>query len=267
MKYYISILIFLFINCQKNDKQTLYYLNEGIERCNGEIEVLNEWSINEIEKAYQTNTHQIKIYKINIDLIQNRYEDINKAIKQKKDEILAQDSAKQTKKESELFAPLAAYTSLLDSLFPNDSIIQSGIKKQKKISKSDLLNLYKLNLLLNEIENLNHFAINYFIKKIEINPDRLNVNQVAVIPKSKYLYNNEIYQANLCLFAFDSASKFSIEVDNKIIESHNGKAIYFDTDASGPKLVFKLANLKMISNSTGEEISIPFYFRYKFVGK
>ncbi len=289
MKYSISILFLFLISCQSSKEKTFDFLNAGIENCNQEIEILNERYFSDAEKFYLENPNKNKRNKDNIDKIKEKSECVLLAIEQRINEIkskktISQNTLKRNtaaSKSIDLYYSINEFKDLLDSLFLKDSIIQSDVidkytfteflnyREALSFSKPKLIiiNIYELNLLNNKVQNISNLAIHYFIQKMGTPRIRSNKIEAAVIPTTKYLYFNEIYQANLYLVSLDTCADISVVVNNQTIVAKNGKAIYIDTNTSNTGKVSKKGILKFSDVNTDFSYVYPFNINFQIKDK
>jgi hypothetical protein len=262
-------LLFVFACHQSNDK-TNEFLNEGIENCNSAISRENEEYYVDLEASACENPIRNRPYKILIDKIKAISERIFKSINQRKTEILI--NRNQSQNEDSIitfFGLLKEYSILLDSIFPNDSIIQKKLKANFNFSKQESQNLSvnELNFILNKINNLNNIVLCSYIKKTETTAFRFTKKEVVVVPKSKYLHQNEIYEAYIYMVRTDSFPNYVLKINGKKISSGKGKVEYIDSFSYQPRKVFKRCELELESNSTGQIFTFPFILKYQFKGK
>ena len=294
MKYLIPLIFLFLISCESKKKQTFVFLDEGIENITHEIELWNDRYYAYAEMYYLENQQKNKTNKVNVDKIKEKSEIVLTAITQKFKDIkskrrLALDTLKHKTeklntekafKKIDLFSSLREFKNLLDSLLLKDSTIQSAYNQnrasslfnyQQQLNWSEsrliVINTYELNLLKNKIQNISNQSIQYFIGKMGKPPIRSNKIEVAVIPINKYLYSNEIYEASLYLVSLDTCAEINCLVDNKTLETKEGKAFYMDANTIQPGVINKSGIIKLCDPNTDFAYVYPFTFQYQIKDK
>ncbi len=261
-------LLFLFA-CQANNDKTVAFLNEGIERCNREILILSDRYYTYAEMNMKLNPARNHPYKKNVDSLSFFSGNILLAIEQRKAAIDNKNISGQNTK-TDLFKALLSYKNLIDSLFPNDSLIQQELKNKLSMKKSSVENYNspELNLLINKIQNINNKALRYFDMKMGVPSFRSNKFEAAIIPKNKYLHFKEIYEASLYLLSYNTnASNISIKIGNQSLEIHNGKAVYTDTSTNKPGIIEKKGLLILKEPGSDFSLEYPFNLTYQIEDK
>jgi hypothetical protein len=268
-KSLIIILLFV-LACHSRDDENIALLDKTIEKCNSEIDSSCGTFYINAEKSFLENPSKTIVLKHIEEQIKIKSERIFLIIKQLEQEVLPQKSDYTQIPEYDkdrLFNSIKEYKQLIDSLFPNDSIISQSLKNEIDLNKSRAENfkIQDLNLLANHIQSTNYLALDYFNSKIVFPDYGENKLQVAVVPQSKYLYFNGIYKADIYLFPIDSDANFTVEIDKKILGSKKGMVEYMDSNTKHPGIVSKKGSIKV--DYYGVTFYYPFAFNYKIVTK
>jgi hypothetical protein len=263
------LLLFLFA-CHSNDDKTIAFLNEGIENCDSVINIENGRYYVNFEMYIRERPEKVKPFKNNADKIKQISDKISKTIELIKSEF--QNKGKQSQNKDlkmDLSVLVIKYKILIDSLFPKDSVVQKRLKTNFNFEKQDFkyLSSNELIFLENKIINLNYIVLSYFLKKIEYSSFRYPVKKTVVVPRTKYLYFNEIYQANLYLVRTDTLPDCVLKIDGKIFSSGHGIVSYMDSASGRPRNVAKHCILELKSPVTEQIFTFPFILKYQFNNK
>jgi hypothetical protein len=271
MNKFILILFLFCLACHANNDSNIAFLDEGIKRCNSQIENINDCYYTDAEEFIKENPGKNKVHKINVDKIHLSSRKLFDAIEFRKAEINKtniNDSINQPEK-IDLLNSVTDYKNLLDSLFPKDSIIQNKIREFLNINKSDLKKYQaaELNLLINKIQIINHIALKYFARKMDGPKYNPHKKEIAVIPKNRYLHYKDIYEAELYLISYDTAANVRVTLENKNLKIINGKAFYSDTINSIPDIIKKQGVLRFYDYFTEFSYDFPFTLTYQIKAK
>jgi len=220
--------------------------------------------------VYCENKRNTKQVRENADKIDSISNSIINSINQRLIVILKTDEKLEIPNENiDISINLVAFKNLIDSLCPRDSILEKTSFNNLVFSKKELkdFTIYDLNLLKLKVKSLNFEAIKYLFDGIKINRFEPNKYKVAVSPKRKYLYLNDLFQADLFLFNIDTNFTFTVQFEKETIQSKNGKVIYIDSNSVAAKKVIESCVLKMISPATDDTLSFPFKMKYQFIKK
>jgi hypothetical protein len=263
MKKGLSLLFVFIFACHSTDDNTIAFLNEGIKNCNSQISQFNDKFYINVESAAIENPLKNKTYKIKVDSLKIKSKIILSSIEKLINE---QRSIYYSKENPEinLTCSISEYTDLLDDFFPSDSIIKEKTKQLTTFNEYSVNNEHELNILTNKIHSLIHTALNCFAHKMQEPKYRPNKTEPIVIPKSRYVYYNEEFVANLYLVSYDStASNITIELENIKLAILDGKASYSDSINNKPGIINKNGLIWLKEPSSDYFNKFPFIVHYQ----
>jgi hypothetical protein len=88
MKYLLIIFSLLLFACKSTDEETLMFLNEGMERCNEQLEIINDGYYVEIIAASKENPVKVKEILDNADSLMLYSERVGNIVDSIKKELL-----------------------------------------------------------------------------------------------------------------------------------------------------------------------------------
>jgi hypothetical protein len=225
--------------------------------------------LTDFEVALMTNKKRTEPFKNKADTINKCAIELFSAINLKKGRLLNKDKIVRVKMDEVLNSDLVRYINLIDTIFPTDTIIQPLVHSLISYNNSRHAewNLWQINMMESKIKNISNLVFKTLYKKIGMGSMKLNKNILAIIPKEKYLYPNEVYQAKLELFKIDSTHEFLIDFGKEILKSNRGMAEYVDSNTLYPGLKNKRAVVYIESPATGEILTFPFYLKYQIADK
>jgi hypothetical protein len=237
------LLIFLF-SCNSKNNETIAFLDKGIVDCNEiiyrKIEVYKSY----FEAAMQEDlsAKRTEKWKLKVDKVEMQLKEINYYIEKNREELQTDDSTKIYKQTTSKFK---------DELFPEIKVLETQILNigldsifLRKIVDENFdfsvlhkgsLNIQKLNLILNKINNLIYFTYTEIFNKIYITHFRANKFEVLVQTESNYIKKGEMFEAKILFVITDTLYLKEMVLDGKdTLKLVNGKAFYsLKTDSIG----------------------------------
>jgi hypothetical protein len=251
MKKLCLIIVFPFlICCSKSSKHNESY-NPHLLRIDSLITVQYENLSQEFLRDYATNPAVTKT-------AYNKSVQVHEFVKETESVLLA---------DSILTSNNISINELLLSLYPEfDKLkfdqsffnplklkyFQYWIDKKLKnpLSKNDALSII-IDLKMFDFEIMNHLYYN-----ITNNDFNFNLLRPIVIEKSNNIKVGEVYEAKICLTAFDTTRQASIKINNIELENQNGYGIYrYQTSKPGKK-TFK--GVIRFPRNNWEFVELPF---------
>lgn len=268
MKKALFIFLLFLFACQQENKNTLAFLNEGIERCNEEISIFNNGYIAQLEVNFLMNPAKSKSKKNDADNLTQKSKKIFSLIEEINEEIIKDtDGNLSLDKKSTLHKHVSDYKSFIDSFTTANPLFDNEIKRQitAGITNPEISKHADMNILSNEIQVLNYMLLKNIYQSSEEPIINYNKYRTVVIPYSVFLYPGETYEAAIFLSAYSANFLPVIIIENDTLPSEKGYAIYTINRNNSIGEIKKNGRLEIPGFLPENKQVIPFEINYQVV--
>ncbi len=244
-RFLIFICIVSLFSCNSIDKETLEFLNEGIETGNENIHAMNLNLSACIENLYKIDS-KVKMYKFKCDTILQSADSVYKIIERIRNKVKPSNFDKigpslpkkynGKEKNNPSLNKNYNYKKLISEMLNHKEIlltysfsyeISDKINKELDIDfENGNLNLESINLIYNKILYFDNLVLEQFYTEAKLPQLKYNKFEVVFIPKRNEVKVGEFYEAEVFLSVIDTTLDFQVVIDNDTLQSEKGKVIY-----------------------------------------